>query len=137
MIEEQVTHAWRSGNDTKLRKWIESLPLNEVQARPQLNIFYAWSLFTQGQSQEAEAFLQNAESRFSINNKKANVLSNKKRKYFIGGTEAMRAFMAFYRDDEAAIIGHAKRALENLPPMDTTWAQHGNNCIGGCLSFAG
>lgn len=128
LLEKEGRLIWQSGEDSKIRKWIRALPIDIINAKPQLSIFHAWNLFTGGRSAEAFDFIQKAMFRFGIEEGKPDQESLKKiqlpkdeEKLFIGSAETMRAFMAFYSSEESAAIKYAKRALKFLPKDDKSW----------------
>ena len=62
LLVENVAHEmWERGEDSTLSRWLEKLPVELLQDRPQLCVFHAWGLFATGQQASAEWCLEVAE----------------------------------------------------------------------------
>ncbi|MCG3210696.1 MAG: Serine/threonine-protein kinase PknK [Anaerolineae bacterium] len=129
LIEGAAEVVWMRGEHTKLRRWLDRLPVEWVYAKPQLCIFYAWSLFVTGRPDVAEQTLQAAEKAIDPNSgagessprQARGQPSGLDRIKLQGRIAATRAFMAFFRGDVSGIVQHARQALEYLPEQDLIW----------------
>ncbi len=129
LIDREAEAIWMRGEHTKLRRWLDRLPVEWAFSKPQLCIFYAWSLFVTGRQDAAEQSLQAAEKAVDPNTgagetspiKAEDQPSGIDRMKLQGRIAATRAFMAFFRGDVSGIVQHARRAIEYLPEQDLTW----------------
>ncbi len=129
LIEGAAEVVWMRGEHTKLRRWLDRLSVEWVYAKPQLCIFYAWSLFVTGLHDVAEQTLQAAEKAVGPNSGAGETSpiqaggqpSGLDRMRLQGRIAATRAFMAFFRGDVAGIVQYARQALEYLPEQDLIW----------------
>jgi LuxR family maltose regulon positive regulatory protein len=145
LIEGQADAVWERGEHAKLRLWLDELPVELVVTKPQLCIFHAWILYTNGQLDAAEQSLQAAEQALEINTDRSTEsspiewiqLPDSKRMKIQGRTTAIRAFLAFYRGDVPGIIQHAHQALEYLPERDLTWRSTVAIVLGDAYSLKG
>ena len=114
-IERVAEVVWASGVDTKLRRWLDRLPVELVFSKPQLCIFNAWYLIASGKQDAAERFLQSADLALEppdyatetvpLERDQLHRLNNLKLR---GRLAATQAFLAFYRGDVTEIVQHAK-----------------------------
>lgn len=96
----------------RLLSWLEALPEEEVQARPLLAMYYAWSLFLSGQIQQAAARLEGVEAKLSRD-------EAKRTPEVKAQIAAMRAYLTRETGDFAATITLSREALTSLPKEDT------------------
>jgi ATP/maltotriose-dependent transcriptional regulator MalT len=86
-----------------LRRWVEALPDDMVDAHPILHIYYSWTLLLSGHSiAEAQARLLNAERADASG-------------ALAGPLTVFRALLAVYRGDSAASVELGQKARELLP----------------------
>jgi LuxR family maltose regulon positive regulatory protein len=129
LIEERAEAIWERGEHTKLRRWLDRLPVELVLTKPHLCILQAWDLFTNGQLDAAEQRLQAAEKALETNTDctressaiEPSQLPGSERMKIQGRAAAIRAFLAFFRGDVPGIIQYAHQALDYLPEGDLTW----------------
>ncbi|NIV29449.1 MAG: hypothetical protein GWN58_08050, partial [Anaerolineae bacterium] len=55
----------------------------------------------------------------------------------LGRVAAIRALMASYRGDSAAILPHARRALKFLPEQQLSWRSTAAICLGDAHFYLG
>ena len=145
LIERVAETVWSRGEDTKLRRWLDGLPVDLVCTKPQLCIFHAWSLFATGQQDAAERSLQAAEQVLDSATGCVNKTTTKEkgqppdldRMKIEGRIAATWAFFAFYRGDVPGMIQYSQRALEYLPEEDLTWRSTATNVLGDACDFKG
>ncbi len=123
LIEEHSDPIWRQGEHIKLRRWLASLPIELVYAKPQLAIFHAEGQFVSGQQEAAEQSLLAAEQMLDQ-------IPAADRGNLAGRAAATRAFLAFYQGDMPGIIRHSREALDSLPENDAAWRSSAANAIG-------
>jgi ATP/maltotriose-dependent transcriptional regulator MalT len=87
---------WQRGEHTKLRRWLDELPVELVFSKPHLCIFHAWTLFATGQQNAADRSLQAAEQVLGSSADCATETSPGADRMKLQGRIAVtRAFMAF------------------------------------------
>jgi LuxR family maltose regulon positive regulatory protein len=129
LIEGVAEAVWMQARHTKLRRWLDRVPLESVFSRPQLCIFHAWSLFATGKPDAAEQSLQAAEKALAPNTGGTPETlpiervpqSSTDRMTLQGRIAATRAFLAFFRGDVPGIIQFSRQAIEYLPKQDLLW----------------
>jgi LuxR family maltose regulon positive regulatory protein len=128
LIEGQADALWERGKHAKLWRWLDGLPADLVFAKPQLCIFQAWDLFTNGQQDAAEQRIHAAEQALETNTFETgsspierSQLPDSERKRIQGRAAVIRAYLAFFRGDALGIIQYARKALEYLPDQDLAW----------------
>ncbi|MFC1975771.1 hypothetical protein ACFLXQ_05190 [Chloroflexota bacterium] len=138
LIEEHIDAIWQRGEHTKLRRWLDGLPVELVFSKPQLCIFHAWTLFVTGQQDAAKRSLQAAEQALGPSTNRPTETSPIGRDQ-VTGVDRMKlqgriavtqAFMAFFRGDVPGIIHHSRQALEYLPEQDVTWRRTATVALG-------
>ncbi|KEQ25692.1 LuxR C-terminal-related transcriptional regulator [Paenibacillus tyrfis] len=101
--------------------WLDSMPKEELDARPVLSVMHASALLMAGQPAGVEQKLQAAEKGLQCTAQDA------KTRDLIGHIAAIRATLAVNTHQEDAIIAESRRALEYLHPDNlpvrtaTTW----------------
>jgi len=112
MLVEQVAPAMLQRVElARLLSWLETLPEEEVQARPLLALYYGWDLFLSGQIQQAAARLETVEARLATD-------EAKRTPEVQAQIAAMRAYLARETGDFAATIALSREALVSLPEQD-------------------
>ncbi|WP_010491792.1 LuxR C-terminal-related transcriptional regulator [Paenibacillus elgii] len=103
--------------------WLDSMPKEELDARPVLSVMHASALLMLGQSADVERKLQTAEKGLQG----ASQDDDKTRRDLKGHIAAIRATLAASTHQADAIIAESRRALEYLHPDNlpvrtaTTW----------------
>jgi LuxR family maltose regulon positive regulatory protein len=113
MLVEQVAPAMIERSELAgLLSWLDTLPADEVQARPLLGLYYALGLFLGGQNKPAAARLEAIEARLEVDEAKQTpeVQSH---------IAAIRAYLARLAGDLTATIALSRRALAHLPEQDS------------------
>jgi LuxR family maltose regulon positive regulatory protein len=95
--------------------WLEELPANMVQSKPQLFIAYAWALGFSGRLQDGEAWLKKAEDALSTSSSGPKDHQNQ---HLSGQIAAARTYIAGFGDDIPRITDMAREALDGLPKED-------------------
>ena len=133
LIEEQANVSWKRGEHSKLKYWLDKLPLELLLSNPNLCVFQAWKNFANGKLDLTEATLKTVE-KFNLTD------------YFQNGSDRMRvqgraatirAFLAFHNGDFDAIFEYTQLALENLPEDDIFWRNIVNVPLGDAFSLTG
>jgi LuxR family maltose regulon positive regulatory protein len=145
LIESAAEAVWGSGEHTKLRRWLDGLPIALVFSKPQLCVFQAGYLFTSGQQDAAERSLQIAEQALVPHNDlatnvslvKQDHLAETDRTKLLGRIAATRSFMASYRSDAPGVIPHARQALAYLPEQEITWRGAAAMALGDAYIYQG
>jgi LuxR family maltose regulon positive regulatory protein len=144
LIEDQFGVMYDRGEQTKLRHWLAELPEELVFSKPHLCIVQAWNLFTSGQLDAAEQFLQVAEmvlgpgiNRTSVSPLEQGELPEAERMRLVGKAAAIRAFLASYRGDVMATIQYAHQALEYLPQEELPWRSAASIALGDAFVSQG
>lgn len=98
-----------------LLNWLEELPTEMVQSKPQLCIAYAWALGFSGRLQDGESWLQKAETALSVSFSEHKDQQNQR---LTSQIAAVRAYIAGFGDDLHRIADMAREALNDLPEED-------------------
>jgi LuxR family maltose regulon positive regulatory protein len=96
----------------RLLAWFDTLPGEEVQARPRLSLYYSWGLLLSGQIQQAAALLDIVDARLAANESELTPEVQSQ-------IAAMRAYLVRETGDFDATIALSSRALAHLPVQDT------------------
>ncbi|MCB0178926.1 MAG: helix-turn-helix transcriptional regulator [Anaerolineae bacterium] len=103
---EQVGQAMLMRSEiSTLLKWLNALPETMVETQPRLCIFHAWAFVLNGQAEEAEQRLNQADTPEAA-------------PAILGQVAAMRAFMALFRGDVPRVNTLTRQALALLPADD-------------------
>jgi LuxR family maltose regulon positive regulatory protein len=139
LIEGVAEAVWVGGEHTKLRRWLDGLPIALVFSKPHRCIFHAWSLFAAGQQDAAERSVQAAEQALDASATRVTetLPTEQERLKLRGRVAVVRAFMAFFREDVPGIIQHSRQALEFLPEQDLTWRSTAAIALGDAYSLSG
>jgi len=126
LIEGLAEATWHRGEHTKLLRWFDILPNEQVYTRPRLGIFNAWLLLVNGQEEAAEMSLHAVERVLksvadgaSPDDLEQNVHLNVAE--LTGRAYLVRAMMAFRKGDVPVIVHFSSEALEYLPEDDFAW----------------
>ena len=145
LIDEYVDALWERGEHTKLRRWLQVLPVEFVYSKPNLCIFHAWYLSTRGRLDAAERSLQAAEQALGSNTQhnsgttaqEQDRLSGLDESRLRGRAAVMRSFWASHRGNVPAIIQHSHQALKYLPQQDHTWRSTAAVALGDAHGIKG
>ncbi|MEZ4863700.1 MAG: LuxR C-terminal-related transcriptional regulator [Caldilineaceae bacterium] len=96
----------------RLLVWLDSLPADELQARPLLSLYYSWGLFFSGQIDEAACRLAAIEIMVATD-------AAKQTPKVQGHLAAMRAYLVRETGDLATAITLSRQALVHLSAQDT------------------
>jgi LuxR family maltose regulon positive regulatory protein len=144
-IERVAEAVWVPGEDAKLHRWLDRLPVELVFSRPQLGIYHAWYLLASGRQDAAERTLQAAELALGTSPGCATEPAPQAWEQPYGLNKLMlrgrlattQAFAAFYRGDAPAIIQCARKALEYLPEQDSSWRNTAIHVLGDAYDLSG
>jgi LuxR family maltose regulon positive regulatory protein len=118
LIEESAMTILWQGQVSTLTNWLETLPIEIVRARPQLNLAHAWVLVLTGSIEAVEARLRDVEQSLgSIGDQVA--WPTTEGASLLGQVTALRALVALNQNDLARTIGLCQEALTHLPPDNT------------------
>jgi LuxR family maltose regulon positive regulatory protein len=130
------------GGYTTIWRWFNAVPVELLHTKPDLSILNGWYLFSRGNLDEAELFLQTAENHLRASGQDEtespvddfDPLEKAKLRGRIAG---VRAFIASYRGDIPGIIQNAHQALDELPPQDFAWRGMISVALGDAYGMAG
>jgi LuxR family maltose regulon positive regulatory protein len=142
LIEEQVDAV---SEHTKILRWLDELPVEVISSKPQLCIFRARHLFSNGQLEKAEQALQVAEHALDTKfigqtgskSIEQDQQSNAARNVIIGMTAVIRAFLAIYKGHIQETIDQSRKALNHLPEQNVTWRSAAALPFGDAIMFKG
>ncbi len=145
LIEERADAMWESGEHAKLQRWLADLPVDLIFSRLQLCILHSWYLFSSGQQDAAERYLQAAEQALDSSTDRdtetvppeQDLSSDADKRHLRGSVAVIRSFMASYLGDVPAIIQYAGQALEYLPEQDLIWRSNAAIALGDAYGFKG
>jgi LuxR family maltose regulon positive regulatory protein len=146
LIERVADDVWARGEYTRLRRWLDGLPVERVLAKPKLCIFRAWDLFASGWQDEAERLLQAAGLAHDSGTDRATHTESlppdrshsSARLSVRGGAAGIQAWMAAYRrHDVSGLIQQLRQALEHLPERDLDWRSGAATTLGDVYAFSG
>ena len=112
LVEQAAPEMIQRSELARLLTWIDTLPDGEVQARPQLALYYAWSLLLSGKTKQAAVHLEAIEAMLAADEAKQTPEVQ-------GHTAAMRARLLRESGDLAATIALSRQGLAQLPEKDT------------------
>jgi LuxR family maltose regulon positive regulatory protein len=142
LIEEQVDAI---SEHPKILRWLDELPVEVISSKPQLCIFRARHLFSNGQLEKAEQALQVAEHALDTKfigqtgskSIEQDQQSNAARNVIIGMTAVIRAFLAIYKGHIQETIDQSRKALDHLPEQNVTWRSAAALPFGDAIMFKG
>ncbi len=145
LIKDIAETVWQSGNHTKLMRWLEALPDEQMASIPDLCIFHAWDLLASGQHGAAELSLQAVEQALIPTTDRTSgttqieedQLSAAGRMKLLGRVATIRSFLASHQGDVPGIIQYSRRALEYLHEHDLTWRSTAAIALGDARSING
>jgi LuxR family maltose regulon positive regulatory protein len=108
LIEEAAETTLMRSEVTTLLRWIDQLPVAEVQARPSLCIYHAWALLWSGHPWDVvESRLQDLTSTRKLPQALAS-----------GQVASLRGMVALFQGEIPRAAELSRRALDQLPPDD-------------------
>jgi len=116
LVEEVAEIDWDRARESRLLQWFKQLPDEQIDANPNLCIFYARELFKSGYMDDAEKRLQAAEQMLESAS-----LSDLKKAGLRGRVAVIRAYMATRTGDLSSTIDLSRQALKLLPRRDLNW----------------
>ncbi|MGD9093849.1 MAG: LuxR C-terminal-related transcriptional regulator [Anaerolineales bacterium] len=121
LIEQYAMDTIIQGNLTTVARWLESLPSEQIRARPWLCGYQAWVRHWTGQREDVEECLVHVENTFLETRgdpDAAVVLSESEYRHLLGTVGAIRAISANHDTSEQPKLEIAQRAMELLPEGD-------------------
>ncbi|HMR66990.1 MAG TPA: LuxR C-terminal-related transcriptional regulator [Anaerolineae bacterium] len=113
MLVEQVAPVMIQHSEfVRLLIWLETLPEEEIQARPLLTLYYVWTLYISGQFNQAAARLQAVEALLEADEAKRTPEVH-------GLIAAVRARLLRDAGNLTGAIALSRQALANLPEQNT------------------
>jgi len=145
MIDEQIEDRWQQGRLARLWRWLDKLPDELVCNNPKLCIFLAWSLFINGDQENAEQSLRAAETTLDLltetlpeeSSEEHETPSRLMEKKVRGRAAAIRAVMATYKSDAEGSMQFARLALGLLPEDDLNWRSAAATALADAYVFRG
>ena len=144
LIAELADALWKRGEHPKLRRWLEKLTDEWVCFQPKLCIYHAWFLFSTGQQDTAEHYLQSAEQALTTASSrdvedslsKQESTSSPDRTQLKGRLYAIRALSESWGEDYSTMVQDASSALELLP-KDDPWRSMAELVLGDAYYYKG
>jgi len=144
LIAELADALWKRGEHPKLRRWLERLTDEWVCFQPKLCFYHAWFLFSTGQQDAAEHYLQSAEQALTTASSRdvENSLSKQEstsspdRTQLKGRLHAIRALSTSWGEDYSRMIQYASSALESLT-KDDPWRSMAELVLGDAYYYNG
>jgi len=130
LVEDHEGILWQRGEQTRLRRWLESLSEDEIAVRPRLSVILGWHLYTSGRLDEAERYLDLAEAG-------AESLGDAQGRQIRGRAASLRAYVVSYSGDVEGTIRTARAALDDLPAQDSVWRTTAEIALGDAYRIAG
>ncbi len=112
LIEQSAITLLGLVEEATLQTWLDALPADVVRAHPSLGIAYAWVLGLRGELGALEARLDEIESR--LTGADGATLADSTRDDLLGQVAALRAQVAFGRQDLPGAIALCRQALARL-----------------------
>jgi LuxR family maltose regulon positive regulatory protein len=113
MLVERVAPAMLQRSElARLLTWLDTLPDDEVQTRPQLAVYYCWGLLLSGKMKEAAERLEAIEAMLATDEAKHTLEVQ-------GHIAAMRARLLRESGDLASTIALSQQGLAQLPKQNT------------------
>ena len=125
LIEEIAEIDWDRARESRLLGWFKKLPVETINRKPKLCIFYARELFKSGYLDDAEKRLKAAEQMLESTS-----ISDLNKQGLLGRIAVMRAYMATRTGDLSRTITFSSQALELLPPRDLNWRSAAATMLG-------
>ncbi len=122
LIQKMADKVWKKGEISKMFKWFEILPKDNISTKPKLCVLYSWLLVKNGQYEKAENYLKFAtkitEVRIeSLSTELGDVLPAEL-KELRGLTALVYASMASINENEFKVFEYAEKALSFIPSED-------------------
>ena len=131
LVERAVTAMSQARQEATVRSWLEMIPDEIISVRPVLIVAVAWVLLSDGEFDDVEGRLQDAERWLdaaagtgagSAAAPAGMVVANEEEYRRLPGTiETYRAALALARGEPLGAIRHARRALELAPAGEHRW----------------
>lgn len=125
LVERIARTTLRRGELSKLRRWLEALSEDQIQARPRLCLFYAWYFLATGQLDAIERYLNSAE-RGQDDPGKGEISRD-----ILAEATTIRAAVASLRGESSRAVDLARRAT-GLLTEDTQFLR---SILAGSLGF--
>jgi LuxR family transcriptional regulator, maltose regulon positive regulatory protein len=131
LIEGEGVPLYFRGAGAPVLRWLESLPMAALNARPSLWLTYASALMTNGQHTAVEQKLQGAEKALQ------GADLDEKTQDLVGRIASMRATLAIIQHEVEEIITQSRRALEYLDPNNLPARTAANWTLGYAYQLQG
>jgi LuxR family maltose regulon positive regulatory protein len=112
LVEQAAPAMIQRSELARLLTWLDTLPDDEVQARPRLALYYVWGLLLSGEFKQATTRLEAVEALLASDEAKQTPEVQ-------GHTAAMRARLLRESGDLASTIALSRKGLAQLPKQDT------------------
>ena len=99
-------------------KWARQLPDEHIQMRPVLSVGYAWALLENGELEDGERRLNDAESLLDAPTGNMLIHDEEEFEYLRASIANARTYLSQAYNDVPATIAYAHQALDLLPPDD-------------------
>jgi LuxR family maltose regulon positive regulatory protein len=116
LIEQIAETDWDRTRESRLLHWLQKLPDEEIDANPQLCIFYARELFKGGYLDAARQRLRAAEQMLESDS-----AGESNRETLTGRIAVIRAYISMRTGDLPGTVDFSRRALKMLPQEDLNW----------------
>ncbi len=126
LIGKYIESIWEHGDQTRLTRWLTSLPEDEISQHPLILTHHAFALCFSGQFDAAEAQLE-----------LAGRSTNTNQKLFAGTSATVRAYASLYGNEIEAAADYAKLALDHLVPDQHMWRSLALSIHGDVNAFYG
>ena len=140
LIANLADPLWERGEHVKLRLWLAKLPEEELCNQPQLCVYHAWFLFSTGQQELAQKYLQVIEDAFepipNQSSDKTLSFSETERLKLQGRLGAIWSLICTWQEDFPGIIRHAGLAINYLLPGDP-WRRLAAMALGDAQYYQG
>ena len=136
---------WDRGQESKLLRWLNGLPDTQISSSPQLCIFHARELFENGQWEDAEQRLNEAQQlleSYPIENEEIS-FGDSSQKFLVSKLElqgriaVIRGSMAAYKGDIPHIIQFCRQALKLLHERNLMWRSVAATMLGFAHGWSG
>ena len=145
LLEETAEAIWDRGQQTRLLKWFEALPDEQINSSIQLSLLYGRALNISGHLEAAEIRLQTAERMLkSIKGRTTTAIASDflgtfklTKKEMQGRIAVIRAFISAYKGDMVQLVQYARQAMESLHEKDLMWRAVAATTLGFVHGWSG
>jgi LuxR family transcriptional regulator, maltose regulon positive regulatory protein len=134
MMEDHIDDMWQRGEGVRAWRWLSRLPEEVSDSKPLLCVMRGYYLECRGERAKAEHCLRIADK---LMESATSGDRHSQADQLIGRAATIRALIGSNRGDLVAIVEHAQRALDYLPPRDSVWRALAAITLGDLYSFTG